>query len=172
VIGGFSSSDSGFDKSEDARGTFHPGFGKYNDMWIAKIRCIFDVNIGADTFLCKNAPLRLDATIPRCPNCEYKWYANGALTEFSRDSAVLVNPTSTTRYNVLVVATDACTVTDEVEVVIVPAPDTAGYLLTSPRCHHGKDGIIALNYAHGGTPPYSLIVDNEVLKDQIFIRFG
>jgi gliding motility-associated-like protein len=170
VIGGFSSSDRGFDKSEDARGTFHPGFGKYNDMWIAKIRCIFDINIGNDTFLCKSAPLRLEATIPRCPNCKYFWYANGSSTEFSRDSVVIVNPTSTTRYNVAIEATDACTVADEVEVVIIPAPDTAGYLLTSPRCHNGNDGIIALNYARGGTPPYSLVVDNQVLSDQIFIN--
>jgi gliding motility-associated-like protein len=168
VIGGFSSSDIGFDKSENARGTVHPSFGKYNDMWIAKIRCVFDVSIGNDTFLCKNAALRMDATIPRCPNCEYRWLQNGV--EFSRDSAVVVNPTVTTRYNIEIVATDACTVADEAEVVIVPAPDTAGYLLTSPRCHDGKDGIIALNYAHGGTPPYSLMVDNAFLNQQVFIN--
>jgi gliding motility-associated-like protein len=168
IIGGFSSSDASFDKSEDARGTFHQGFGKYNDMWIAKIRCVFDVSIGNDTFLCKSAVLRLDATIPRCPNCEYKWTQNGVT--FSSDSAVVVHPTLTTRYKVDIVATDACTVSDEAEVVIVPAPDTAAYQLTSPRCHNGKDGIISLNYARGGTPPYSLVVDNEVLKDQVFLN--
>lgn len=168
VIGGFSSSDRGFEKSEDARGVFHPGFGKYNDMWIAKIRCVFDVDIGNDTFLCKNAAIRLDATIPRCPNCVYTWMENGVT--ISSDSVVVVHPTISTRYNVQIVATDACTVSDEVDIVIVPAPDSVAYQLTSPRCHNGKDGIISLNYAHGGTPPYSLIIDNELFKNQVFIN--
>ncbi len=155
LICGHSSSDISGEKTENSRGL--------NDMWVVKIRCVFELNLGNDTAICKQQNFLLDATIPNCPNCLYQW-STGENTP-----KVVVTPSVTTRYRVRVTATDACEIADDIDIEIVTSPDSAAYSITSPRCYNGKDGVIALEYARGGTPPYSLAVGLDTFKRQIFI---
>lgn len=165
LICGSSASDIGGDKSENARGklTTPDGIINTNDFWVVKIKCIFDLNLGNDTLVCRSAPVFLDATIPNCTNCLYQW-SNGAQT-----SSITVRPETTTSFTVKVVATDACIIEDKVKIVIIPSPTVATYTVVPPRCNDGKDGVIALDSARGGTPPYTLEVDGKPFSNQIFI---
>ena len=165
LVCGSSASDISGDKSENARGkiTTPDGIISTNDFWVVKIKCIFDLNIGNDTLVCRATPVFLDATIPNCNNCQYEW-SNGA-----RTSSITVRPIVTTPFSVKVTATDACIIQDKMEVVIIPSPTVATYIVQPPRCNDGKDGVIALDSARGGTPPYYLEVNGEIFPRQIFI---
>jgi gliding motility-associated-like protein len=133
-----------------------------NDMWIVKINCITELNIQNDTLVCKLKPVTLDATIPNCRNCLYQW-STGETT-----ATVTVNPKKTTKYIVTVTANNACVVTDNATIVIVPPPEKMAFTITQPRCTDWKDGVIALDSVIGGTPPFSLIFGNDTLINQIF----
>jgi gliding motility-associated-like protein len=163
LICGGSSSEIGKDKSEKVRGQLN-ALGVYNnDFWVVKIKCIFDLNLGNDTLVCRATPVTLDATIPNCRNCLYSWN-NGATT-----SSITVRPTQTESFSVQVVAGDACVIKDDVKIVIIPSPNVATYTVVPPRCTDGKDGVIALDSARGGTPPYYLEINGEKFPRQIFI---
>ncbi len=165
LVCGSSASDISGDKSENARGkiTTPDGIISTNDFWVVKIKCIFDLNLGNDTLVCRATPVFLDATIPNCGNCLYEW-SNGA-----RTASITVRPIVTTPFSVKVTATDACIIQDKMEVVIIPSPTVATYIVQPPRCNDGKDGVIALDSARGGTPPYYLEVNGEIFPRQIFI---
>jgi gliding motility-associated-like protein len=165
LVCGSSASDIGGDKSENARGklTTPNGILPTNDFWVVKIKCLFDLNLGNDTLVCRSTPVFLDATIPNCRNCLYEWN-NGAKT-----SSITVRPETTTSYSVQVTAADACIIKDDVKIVIIPSPTVATYTIVPPRCRDGKDGVIALDSARGGTPPYYLEINGEVFPRQIFI---
>ena len=168
VIGGHSNSDISFEKSENARRDPKVTYDCNtcpevpNDIWLVKIKCVFDVNLGPDTAICKSDPRRFDATIPHCPNCIYQW-SDGETTP-----VITVQPTTTTTYKVSVTATDACLTVAQATINIVPSPDLATYRVVPPHCSNGKDGIIALDSARGGTPPYYLIVNKDTLVGEIF----
>jgi gliding motility-associated-like protein len=163
LICGSSASSTGGDKSANNRGVPGQDGVLTNDFWVVKIKCIFDLNLGNDTLVCRATPVTLDATIPDCRNCLYQWN-NGAIT-----SSITVRPTETTNFSVQVTATDACIIRDDVKIVIIPSPTVATYLVVPPRCTDGKDGVIALDSARGGTPPYYLEVNGEVFPRQVYI---
>lgn len=165
LVCGSSASDIGGDKSDNSRGKIPTPDGPLNtnDFWVVKIKCIFDLNLGNDTLVCRSSPVFLDATIPDCRNCLYQW-SNGATT-----ASITVRPIVTTPFTVKVTATDACIIQDRMEVVIIPSPTIATYTVVPPRCHDGKDGVIALDSARGGTPPYALEVNGQLFPRQVFI---
>jgi gliding motility-associated-like protein len=165
LVCGSSASDISSDKTENARGKLSTpdGIINTNDFWVIKIKCIFDLNLGNDTLVCRSFPVFLDATIPNCRNCLYEW-SNGA-----RTSSITVRPETTTSFAVKVTAGDACIIKDKVDIVIIPSPTVATYIIQPPRCHNGTDGVIALDSARGGTPPYSLEVNGQIFPRQIFI---
>ncbi len=163
LLCGSSASSIGGDKSENQRGKPDANGVLSNDFWVVKIKCIFDLNIGNDTLVCRSTPVFLDATIPDCRNCLYTWN-NGATT-----ASITVKPEVTTSFSVQITATDACIIRDDVKIVIIPSPTVATYTVVPPRCTDGKDGVIALDSARGGTPPYYLEINGEVFPRQIFI---
>ncbi len=160
LVCGGSNSNKSFDKSDDSRNPLIP---EADDFWAVKINCISELHIGNDTLVCKLEPVTFDARIPNCRNCLYKW-STGETTPL-----VTVNPTKTTQYSVKVTFNNACEIKDRVEVFIIPSPDTIAFVVTPPRCHDGKDGIIAVDSIVGGTPPYSLVIGSDTLRQKIFI---
>jgi gliding motility-associated-like protein len=166
LVCGLSNSDKSGDKSENARGRITYTSGETqntNDMWVVKIKCIFELNIGDSTQICKSNPVTLDATIPNCRNCLYSW-STGDSTP-----VITLNPTKTQRVFVKVTATTACTVKDDILLKIIPSPDVAEYSVKPPRCNNGKDAIIALDSARGGSPPYFLVNGRDTFPRRIFI---
>ena len=167
LICGISNSNKGGDKTEDARGklTFPDGGTlNTNDMWVLKIKCIFELNLGDSTQVCKTNPVTLDATIPNCRNCLYEW-STGQTTPI-----ITLNPTQTIKVFVKVTATTACTIKDDVLLKIIPSPDVAEYSVKPPRCNNGHDAVIALDSAKGGAPPYFLVNGRDTFPRRIFIE--
>ena len=155
VICATSESNKGFDKSEDSRGL--------NDFWIFKIKCFFDLRLGNDTLVCHSKTLNYDATIPNCANCLYTWSTGETAPKIS------IEPTKSQTLSVTITSTDACVFKTDVNITLIPSPDSAHYLINSPRCTDGRDGVIALDFAHGGTPPYFLVANADTFQRQIFI---
>jgi gliding motility-associated-like protein len=168
LICGLSKSSKSFDKSENNRDPTpldpnHPE-AITDDMWVVKINCIFDLDIGNDTLVCKLSPVILSAEIPNCKNCSYRWNS-GETTP-----SVVVNPTKTTRYKVDIVVNRGCEITDNIDVVVYPSPDSVAYIVTPPRCHDGKDGGVAIDSIIGGTPPFTLVLDTDTFRQTRFIN--
>ena len=161
IICGVSASNKGFDKSEDSRGLDEKN--TKDDFWIIKIKCFFDLRLGNDTIVCHSKTLYYDATIPNCANCLYSW-STGDMT-----AKIKIEPTVSQKISVTVTATDACVFKTDVSITLIPSPDSAHYLVNSPRCTDGKDGVIALDFAHGGTPPYFLVANKDTFLQRIFI---
>ena len=167
LVCGASNSDKSGDKSENARGklTFNDGTSlNTNDMWVVKIKCIFELNLGDSTLVCRSNPITLDATIPNCRNCLYSWSTGDS------SSAITIVPTQTQRVFVKVTATTACTIKDDVLLKLIPSPEIAAYTVKPPRCHDGRDAVIALDSARGGTPPYFLVNGKDTFPRRIFIE--
>lgn len=167
LICGASNSDKSGDKSENARGKLtYPDGNSLNtdDMWVVKIKCIFELNLGDSTQICKTNPVTLDATIPNCRNCLYNWSTGDTA------SVITVYPTQTQKVFVKVTATTACTIQDEVVLKIIPTPEVAAYSVKPPRCNDGQDAVIALDSARGGTPPYFLVNGKDTFPRRIFIE--
>ncbi len=138
-----------------------------NDFWITKIRCIFELDLGPDTLVCKRSEIPLNATIAGCPNCLYEWKMNDSI--FSNTPRVRVSPDSTMRIFVKVTDTDACEILDDIELLLVPSPDSISFFTVPPQCYDGSNGTIALDYVRNGTPPYSLAFRGDTLRRQIFL---
>ncbi len=168
VIGGHSNSDIGFEKTQNAvrdpNVIYNADHPPANDMWLVKIKCVFDVDLGPDTAICKSATKKLDATLPNCPDCLYHW-STGETTP-----VITVTPEKSAIYKVSVTATDACETISQVAVNVIPGPSIASFLVAPPHCQNGDDGVIALDSSGGGTPPYYLIVDADTLKGKIFAQ--
>jgi gliding motility-associated-like protein len=165
LICGLSNSNKSFDKSDNNRDTRNISIDSLsNDMWAVKINCIFELDIGNDTLVCKLNPVTLSAEIPNCRNCSYKWNS-GETTP-----SVIVNPTKTTRYKVDIVVNKGCEITDNIDVVVFPSPDSVAYIVTPPRCHDGKDGGVAIDSITGGTPPFTLVLDLDTFRQTRFIN--
>lgn len=161
LVCGGSNSDRGFDKSEVSRNP-PPNDPEADDYWVVKINCLSELNIGNDTLVCKLDDVTFDARIPGCRNCLYEW-STGQTTP-----VVTVRPTRTTQYSVKVTFNNACEMRDKALVSIISSPDSVDFVVTPPRCHNGNDGIIAVNKIIGGTPPYTLIINTDTLKQKIF----
>ncbi len=165
LVCGLSNSNISFDKTENNRDTRNVSIDSLtNDMWVVKINCIYDFDIGNDTIVCKLQPISIDATIPNCKNCTYKWNT-GETTP-----SVIVNPTKTTRYKVNILVNKGCEITDNIDVVVYPSPDSVAYIVTPPRCHDGKDGGVAIDSITGGTPPFTLVLDTDTFRQTRFIN--
>jgi gliding motility-associated-like protein len=165
LVCGLSNSNISFDKTENNRDTRNVSIDSLtNDMWVVKINCIYDLDIGNDTLVCKLSPVNLSAEIPNCRNCTYKWNT-GETTP-----SVIVNPTKTTRYRVDIVVNKGCEVADNIDVVVYPSPDSVAYIITPPRCHDGKDGGMAIDSIIGGTPPFTLVLDTDTFRQTRFIN--
>jgi gliding motility-associated-like protein len=165
LVCGLSNSNISFDKTENNRDTRNVSIDTLtNDMWVVKINCIFDLDIGNDTLVCKLNPVTLSAEIPNCRNCSYRWNS-GETTP-----SVIVNPTKTTRYKVDIVVNRGCEITDNIDVVVYPSPDSVAYIVTPPRCHDGKDGGVAIDSITGGTPPFTLVLDTDTFRQTRFIN--
>ena len=156
------------DKTEDVRGTItFPGSNtpvKADDLWVIKIKCIFELNIGDTALVCRTYPVKLDATIPNCPNCLYNWSTG------EKTPNITVYPTQTQKIFVKVTATTACTIGDDIVIKVIPSPDVASYIVKPPRCNNGKDAVIALDSARGGTPPYFLVNGRDTYPRRFFIE--
>ncbi len=152
---GVSSSNKGFDKSEDSRGN--------DDFWVAKIRCFFDVRLGNDTLVCSSRPVTFDATVGNCKNCLYSW-STGETTP-----RITVTPAQTQKLAIKITSSDACVFKKNIDLVLIPSPDSAAYVIKPPSCRDGNNAVIALDYAHGGTPPYFLVLNKDTFARQIFI---
>ncbi|MBL7816991.1 MAG: gliding motility-associated C-terminal domain-containing protein [Saprospiraceae bacterium] len=166
LLCGISNSDAGGNKSENARGkiTFPDGSLNTNDMWVVKIKCIFELNLGDSVLVCKTNPVTLDATIPNCRNCLYSW-STGESTPF-----ITLHPTQTQKVFVNVTATNACTIRDDVVLKVIPSPEIAEYSVKPPLCRDGRDAVIALDSARGGTPPYFLVNGKDTFPRRIYIE--
>jgi gliding motility-associated-like protein len=166
LVCGLSNSNIAFDKSDFNRDRriLTDSITLTNDMWVVKINCIFELDIGNDTLVCKLNPVTLSAEIPNCRNCSYKWNS-GETTP-----SVIVNPTKTTRYKVDIVVNKGCEITDNIDVVVFPSPDSVAYIVTPPRCHDGKDGGVAIDSITGGTPPFTLVLDLDTFRQTRFIN--
>jgi gliding motility-associated-like protein len=162
LVCGNSSSDRSYNKSANARGKYASG-GNNDDYWAVKISCIFDLNIGNQKLVCKSDTVHLDATIPNCRNCKYNW-STGETTPY-----IKYLPDTTSVISVKVTATSACVIGDKVKIEVRPSPTVAEYRIQPPRCRDGKDGIIALDSARGGSPPYFLVVNGDTFPRQIFV---
>ena len=165
LVCGASNSNASFDKTEDnrAKNESNPYQKESDDMWVTKISCLSDLDVGNDTLVCKLEPVVLNAEIPNCRKCLYEWNTGEKTAE------IVVKPQKTTRYSVKVTFNNACEIKDNVDIVIIPPPDTVAYIVNSPRCHDGKDGVIAVDSIRGGTPPYSLVFEGDTLRQKIFI---
>jgi gliding motility-associated-like protein len=168
LICGLSKSNKSFDKSENNRDA--TPFDANNpqavtdDMWVTKINCISELDIGNDTIVCKSQPLEIGEIIPNCVDCSYRWSTG------ERTPIITVNPTKTTRYKVDVLFNKGCEISDNVDVVVYPSPDTVAYIVTPPRCHNGKDGGVAIDSIIGGTPPFTLVLDTDTFRQIRFIN--
>ncbi len=158
LVCGASSSDKSGDKTEDARSK------NTNDMWVVKIKCIFELNLGDTALVCKSYPVKLDATIPNCRNCLYNW-STGDSTPI-----ITVYPTQTQKIFVKVTATTACNIKDDVTLKVIKSPEIAEYIVKPPRCTDGRDAVIALDSAKGGTPPYFLVNGKDTFPRRFFIE--
>lgn len=161
LVCGGSNSDKSFDKSEASRNP-PPSDPEADDFWVVKINCISELNFGNDTLVCKLEDVTFDARIPSCRNCLFEW-STGETTP-----VITVRPTKTTQYSVKVTFNNACEMKDHALITVIPSPDSVAYVITSPRCHNGKDGIVAVDSIIGGTPPYTLIFNTDTLKQKIF----
>ncbi len=155
LLCGISSSNKGFDKSENCRGE--------QDFWVAKIRCFFDVHLGNDTLVCSSRPVTFDATVNNCKNCLYEW-SNG-----STQPRIAITPNQTQSLSVKITSSDACVFKKDIQLVLIPSPDSAAYIIKPPSCRDGNNAVIALDYAQGGTPPYFLVLNKDTFARQIFI---
>jgi gliding motility-associated-like protein len=165
LVCGLSNSNISFDKTENNRDTRNVSIDTLtNDMWVVKINCIFDFDIGNDTLVCKLQPISIDATIPNCKNCSYRW-SSGETTP-----SVVVNPKATTKYKVNIIVNKGCEIKDDIDVVVYPSPDSVAYIVTPPRCHDGKDGGVAIDSITGGTPPFTLVLDTDTFRQTRFIN--
>jgi gliding motility-associated-like protein len=167
LVCGLSNSNKSFDKTEmnrDARKVSIDSLS--NDIWVVKLNCFFDLDLGNDTLVCKLSPITIDVgtTIPNCRNCIYKW-STGETTP-----SIVVNPTKTTRYKVDVVINKGCEISDNIDVVVYPSPDSVAYIVTPPRCNDGKDGGIAIDSIVGGTPPFNLAIEKDTFRQTRFIN--
>ncbi len=162
LICGLSNSNKSFDKSEDNRDR-DTIINTTNDFWIVKINCISDMDIGNDTLVCTFEPVKLNAEIPNCRNCLYEWSTG------EKTAAITVRPRKTSQYSVKVTFNNACEMKDDVDIIIIPPPDTVTYVVQSPRCRDGKDGVVAIDSIKGGTPPFSLIFNTDTFRQKIFI---
>ncbi len=164
LVCGLSKSNKSDDKTEDNRDQINPPPSDItDDMWIVKINCVSELHIGNDTLVCQYKPLVLDATIPDCRNCLYRW-STGETT-----AKIVVKPTKTSQYTVSVTANNACELQDDVEIDVIQPPNAFSFVLTPPRCNNGTDGVIAIDSISGGTPPYSIVVKGDTLINQIFV---
>jgi gliding motility-associated-like protein len=169
LICGNSSSDRSYNKSANARGKYPSGLNN-NDFWVVKISCIFELNIGNQKLVCKSDTVILDATIPNCRNCKYAWFNSDTTTTASATTPVFkVYPDSSMVVRVRVTATNACAFGDKVRLEVRPSPTLVAYRISPPRCRDGSDGIIALDSALGGSPPYYLVVNGDTFPRQIFV---
>lgn len=155
LICGISSSNKSFDKSEDCRGE--------QDYWITKIRCFFDVTLGNDTLVCSARPVTFDATVNNCKNCLYNWSTGEATPR------ITVTPAQTQKINITITSSDACIFRKDINLVLIQSPDSAAYIVKPPSCRDDNNAVIALDYAHGGTPPYFLVLNKDTFARQIFI---
>jgi gliding motility-associated-like protein len=165
LVCGLSNSNKSGDKTENNRDTRNEKIDALtDDMWVVKINCLYDLDIGNDTLVCKLQPLEIGYQIPECKNCSYRWNT-GETTPF-----ITVNPTKTTRYKVDILVNKGCEIKDDIDVVIYPSPDSIAYIVTPPRCHNGKDGGVAIDSITGGTPPFTLVLDTDTFRQTRFIN--
>jgi gliding motility-associated-like protein len=121
------------------------------------------LNIGKDTAVCQNKVVVLDATIPECRNCVYRW-STGETT-----AQIIVKASKTSQFSVTVIPSVGCELKDDVTISVMPPPETLSLILTPPRCTNASDGIIGINGIQGGTPPYALVFSGDSITNQSFM---
>ncbi|NJN35292.1 MAG: gliding motility-associated C-terminal domain-containing protein [Saprospiraceae bacterium] len=165
LVAGLSNSRANFDKSEDNRDPQRVGTDSLtNDMWVLKINCLYDLNLGNDTLICRLEPVPLNAEIAGCRNCLYRWSTG------ERSANIIAKPIKSTRYTVNVTVNTSCEVRDNIDIIIIPPPDTVAFVTKPPRCHDGKDGVLAIDSIKGGTAPFSLVVGKDTFRQRVFIN--
>ncbi len=153
ILCGHSASNKGDDKTEDSKGL--------NDFWIAKVSCFLGVSLGRDTIVCKNIDYNLDATLPNCPNCIYKW------DDKSTNAKRVVNPISDTTFTIKIIAYNGCETSAKINFDVKNAPTKVDFVSIIPSCRNGKDGRISLENIEGGKSPFMLIVHGDTIRKNI-----
>ena len=129
---------------------------------VGKTDCLSEPHIGNDTLICQYKSKLLDATMPNCKNCIYRWSTG------EKTAKIVVKPSKSNQYSVTVTDDSGCQSKDSIDINVIEAPQSFSLVLTSPRCTDAADGVIAIDNITGGTPPYSIVVKGATFANQVF----
>jgi gliding motility-associated-like protein len=153
VLLGNSSSNIGFDKSENSRGV--------NDIWIIKLLCDFEVELGDSLVVCPGEEITLNAVVSNCDGCKLIWSNNNS-GEFSN---LVINESQTIK--VTAFSENACEYSDTIDIVMRPPPTNAVFAFTKPTCTGFNDGTAVMVSADGLSPPFELLEDTLDLGNKL-----
>jgi gliding motility-associated-like protein len=123
-----------------------------------------ELNIGNDTTLCAYTPKLLNATLPNCKKCQYKWSTGDTIAK------IIVKPAKTTRYAVTVTDENGIESKDDIEIKVIERPESFTVNLTPPRCTGTSDGTIIIDNITGGTSPYTIVVKGgDTVYNRLFL---
>lgn len=148
ILGGQSSSDQNFWKSENSRGQ--------NDFWIIKTDCpIYEADLDVETDVCLGQPFELAPEFALCPDCDFQW------TDGTEDTIRLVSLTENTDYEVLITDDNGCEETAIVQTVVQSNPELLELDFIPPTCTDDTDGYIEILEASGGIEPYEYSISDD-----------
>ncbi|MFK8102485.1 MAG: hypothetical protein AB8G15_08170, partial [Saprospiraceae bacterium] len=109
LLGGFTSSGIGADKTEANQGL--------NDNWILRLDCgDLIIDLGPDQMVCEGESLTIDAYNNTPLGCNFIWNDN------SLDSIRILTPSADISYSVTVTDVHGCTAADTVAITVNPLP--------------------------------------------------
>lgn len=155
IMAGQSASDVSGDKTENSRGPDN----FENDFWIIKTACGQPELIGNDTTLCQNGLLTINATIPNCEDCTYRWQ------DGSIEPVRIIFPKEDTVYKVRIIDPNGCVVEDSVKATVLPIPVGAATTTAPPDCFGDENGFISIDEIMGGTQPYQYSLNEQETSD-------
>ena len=151
ILGGQSSSDQNFWKSEDSRGQ--------NDFWIIKTACpIYEADLDVETDVCLGQPFELIPEFALCPDCDFRW------TDGTDDTIRIVSLTENTDYEVLITDDNGCEETAIVQTIVQSDPEILELEIVFPTCTDDTDGSIEVLEALGGIEPYEYSINDDDFK--------
>jgi gliding motility-associated-like protein len=152
IIGGQSSSNQNFWKSEDSRGL--------NDFWIIKTNCpIYEADMDIETDVCLGQPFELAPEFALCPDCDFQWTDDG-----TSDTIRIVSLTENTDYELLITDDNGCEETAIVQTIVQSNPEILELEFASPTCTDYTDGYIEILEASGGIEPYEYSISDDNFK--------
>jgi len=151
ILGGQSSSNQNFWKSENSRGE--------NDFWIIKTDCpIYAADLDVETDVCLGQPFELLPEFALCPDCDFQW------TDGTEDTIRIVSLTENTDYEVLITDDNGCEETAIVQTVVQSNPEILELDVVPPTCTDDIDGYIEVLEVTGGIEPYEYSISDDNFK--------